>query len=84
MQFYANSLRDALRKANNRRKEVLAELTTDDWRRLVYRELQADRWYLEPQQSDVLEVIPSNNVPLVQIEHNGQNGQHSNGMVANV
>ncbi|KXK24275.1 MAG: hypothetical protein UZ15_CFX003000331 [Chloroflexi bacterium OLB15] len=32
MQFYANALRDAIRKANNRRKDALAELTTADWR----------------------------------------------------
>jgi hypothetical protein len=48
MQFYANALRDALRKANNRRKEALEGLTTADWRALVYRELQADNWYEEP------------------------------------
>ena len=30
MQFYANALRDAIRKANNRRKDALAELTTTD------------------------------------------------------
>jgi hypothetical protein len=48
MQFYANALRDALRKANNRRKEALEGLTTADWRALVYRELQADHWYEEP------------------------------------
>jgi len=48
MQFYANALRDALRKANNRRKEALEGLTTADWRALVYRELQADNWYEQP------------------------------------
>ena len=48
MQFYANTLRDTIRKANNRRKEALAELTTADWRALVYRELQADNWYAQP------------------------------------
>jgi hypothetical protein len=48
MQFYANALRDAIRKANNRRKDALAELTTADWRALVYRELQADNWYAQP------------------------------------
>ncbi len=48
MQFYANALRDALRKSNNRRKEALEALTTADWRALVYRELQADQWYETP------------------------------------
>jgi hypothetical protein len=48
MQFYANALRDALRKANNRKREILEALTTNDWRALVYRELQADNWYEQP------------------------------------
>jgi hypothetical protein len=48
MQFYANALRDAIRKVNSRRKDVLASLTTADWRALVYRELQADNWYAQP------------------------------------
>lgn len=58
MQFYANALRDALRKANNRRKDALAQLTTADWRALVYRELQADNWYAQP----VIEAIPAEGV----------------------
>jgi hypothetical protein len=56
MQFYANALRDAIRKANNRRKDVLASLNTGDWRSLVYRELQADNWYSIP----ILEEITEN------------------------
>lgn len=44
-QFYANALRDALRHANARRQETLAALTTADWRSLVYRELQSEKWY---------------------------------------
>ena len=55
MQFYANALRDAIRKANSRRKGALAELTTADWRALVYRELQADNWYAE----SVIETVPA-------------------------
>mgnify|MGYP005846890089 FL=1 len=47
-QFYANALRDTLRRANNRRQEELAALTIADWRALVYRELQADQWYETP------------------------------------
>lgn len=47
-QFYANTLRDALSKANSRRQEALTALTTADWRRLVYRELQTELWYVEP------------------------------------
>jgi hypothetical protein len=48
MQFYANALRDALRKTNNRRREALEGLSTADWRALIYRELQADNWYEQP------------------------------------
>jgi hypothetical protein len=44
-QFYANALRDALSRANNRRQETLAALTTADWRALVYRELQTEHWF---------------------------------------
>jgi hypothetical protein len=35
-QFYANALRDALLKANSRRKEALSEMTIGDWRLAVY------------------------------------------------
>jgi hypothetical protein len=31
MQFYANALRDAIRKANSRRRDTLTALTTADW-----------------------------------------------------
>ncbi|MBI1258512.1 MAG: hypothetical protein GC204_13675 [Chloroflexi bacterium] len=49
MQFYANALRDAVRKTNSRKREALEALTTGDWRALVYRELQADDWYSAPE-----------------------------------
>ena len=49
MQFYANALRDALRKVNSRKREVLEILSHADWRALVYRELQADDWYETPE-----------------------------------
>lgn len=49
MQFYANALRDALRKANSRRREALEGLNTANWRALIYRELQADNWYETPE-----------------------------------
>ena len=52
MQFYVNALRDAIRKANNRRKDALASLNTGDWRALVYRELQSDNWYSTPMLQD--------------------------------
>jgi len=48
-QVYANALRDALLKANSRRKEALGDMTVDDWRTVVQREMQADLWYEEPE-----------------------------------
>lgn len=49
MQLHANALRDSLRKANSRRREMLDGLNQADWRALVYRELQADSWYETPE-----------------------------------
>jgi hypothetical protein len=54
-QVYANALRDALLKANSRRKEILSDMSLDDWRLAVYRETQADLWYEKP---EVDEEIP--------------------------
>jgi hypothetical protein len=51
-QFYANSLRDSLRKANNRRKETLSQMTQDAWCVAVTREMQADLWYEQPNQAE--------------------------------
>lgn len=62
--FYANALRDALRQANVRRQEALAALTTADWCALVYRELQAERWYEDP--GDDLPVQGHTLVPFAQ------------------
>ncbi len=47
-QFYANAIRDHLRKRNARRKDTLEDMTTADWRAAVYRELQAESWYAPP------------------------------------
>ncbi len=48
-QVYANALRDALLKANSRRKETLGDMTVDDWRTVVQREMRADLWYEKPE-----------------------------------
>jgi hypothetical protein len=45
MQFYANTLQGALRKANARRKETLGQMTVEDWRLAGGREMRADMWY---------------------------------------
>ena len=78
-QFYANTLQDALSRANYRRQEALAVLTTADWRLLVYRELQTEQWYVEPKASTnpVLEEGEITLVPLaLQASRNG-NGVYS-------
>lgn len=80
MQFYANAIRDALRKNNSRRKDVLAHLTTDDWRKLVYRELQAENWYHQPLLTDSNQENKSAEVqshPLVFNTHHNGNGTHA-------
>lgn len=51
-QFHANALQDALRKVNARRKETLAAMTRADWRSAVYREMQADLWFAEPEETE--------------------------------
>ncbi len=66
-------------KANNRRQEALAALTTADWQMLVYWEFQAEQWYVEPEVNGVPvpEESESEPAPLApQIRHNG-NGVHS-------
>ncbi len=51
---YANALRDRLQRVNAKgrgqreRIEIMQAMTTDDWRTLVQRELQADSWFGEP------------------------------------
>jgi hypothetical protein len=78
-QLYANALRDALRKANFRRQEALAALTTTDWRRQVDRELQAEQWYVAPDANRGLAPGGDETMALVpfapQISRNG-NGTH--------
>jgi hypothetical protein len=49
LQFYANTLRDSLREANKYKRSInLNDLYQEDWRRLVWREIQADTWYSDP------------------------------------
>ncbi len=78
-QFYANALRDALHKANNRRQEALAALNTADWRMLVYQELQSEQWYVEPEDSTGLMLEEEGEITLAplaaQVRRNG-NGVH--------
>ncbi len=69
LQYRANAIRDALRRANARRKETMESLTVADWRALVQREFQADEWYAEP----VSAAIP---VPLLHKNGNG-NGHYA-------
>jgi hypothetical protein len=78
-QFYANALRDTLSKANNRRQETLAALTTADWRALVHRELQTEHWYEAPEKdiAPVRMMQEMEPIPLsVLVKRNG-NGVHA-------
>jgi hypothetical protein len=63
VQVYANALRDALRKANNRRQETLSQMTRDDWRVAVTREMEADLWYEQLEQVEMQTVtqVPDTN-----------------------
>ncbi len=54
--MYANALRDALLKANSRRKEALGEITVDDWRLVVFREMKGALWYEEPEADEEISV----------------------------
>jgi hypothetical protein len=81
MQFYANALRDALRKSNSRKRETLELLTTADWRALVYRELQADQWYEQPALPVEVVVegaseVSAEAIPLALTVSSNGNGQH--------
>jgi hypothetical protein len=54
MQKYANALRDAIRKANQRSasaRQALTQLQRGDWFVLVQREMQADAWYTSASES---------------------------------
>jgi hypothetical protein len=70
-QFYANALRDALRKANNRRQETLSQMTQNDWRIAVTREMRADLWYAQPDQDETLRVAQPPNTSTLLAKRNG-------------
>ncbi len=75
IQFYANAFQDALRKANARRKETLSQMSIDDWRAAVHREMRADMWYQEtaPDSGATLSFSPE--VEAMSASRNG-NGHH--------
>jgi hypothetical protein len=79
-QFYANALRDALSRANNRRQETLAVLTTADWRALVYRELQTEQWFTDHEGDNTIVLRPVQEIESVPLgaraKRNG-NGVHA-------
>lgn len=75
-QVYANALRDALLKANSRRKEALGDMTVDEWRLAVTREMQADLWYERPE--------PDEEIPGRAIMTTGLNRHNGNGILPKV
>jgi hypothetical protein len=70
-QFYANALRDALRKANNRRQETLNQMSQEDWRIAVFHEMQADLWYEQPDQDESLIVAHASDTDVLIASRNG-------------
>jgi hypothetical protein len=71
MQFYANALQDALRKANARRKEALSQMTIEDWRLAVGREIRADMWYQNVEPDDGSSLSFSHAVEAITASSNG-------------
>lgn len=67
-QLFANALRDKIREVNGRnrgateRLEVLNALSSEEWSRLVRREMQADEWY----QQDVADSVQGDVQSIVQ------------------
>lgn len=70
-QLYANALRDALRKANTRRQETLNQMTQADWQIVVFREIQAEQWYAQPEQDNTLIDAPSSDMSMLLARRNG-------------
>jgi hypothetical protein len=70
-QFYANALRDALRKVNNRRKETLNQMSQADWRSTVTREMKADLWYEKPDQDETLMAVNRPDTDMMTVSRNG-------------
>jgi hypothetical protein len=70
-QFYANALRDALRKVNNRRQDTLSQMSQDDWRVAVTREMEADLWYEQSEQEETPLVAQSPHMSTLTASKNG-------------
>jgi hypothetical protein len=81
LQFYANALRDALRKTNNRRQETLTQMTQNDWHLAVTREMRADLWYTVSSSDEDIHLLHSSNENAFSFSRNG-NGHHPKAHVA--
>jgi hypothetical protein len=64
-----------LRKANARRKETLRQMTVEDWRLAVHREMRADMWYQNAEPDDRSSLSFSHVVEAITANSNG-NGNH--------
>jgi hypothetical protein len=71
LQFYANALQDALRKANVRRKETLRQMTVEDWQLAVHHEMRADMWYQSAERDSGSSLSFSHAVEAITASNNG-------------
>ena len=86
---YANALRDQLQRVNAKgrgqkeRIEVMQSLSSDHWRSLVQRELQADSWFAEPAHGTLPPAMPLSSqeraLPLSDTPELVMTGQNGNG-----
>lgn len=70
-QFYATALRESLIRKNQRYKagkEAIPMLSTADWKALVYREMQADNWYEQPDDGSAVMALPDAAAPVVEAD----------------
>lgn len=81
MRIQANALRDALRRSNARSSAVLREITDDDWRALILREIAADAWYDRAEQRalDALRVEQERTARVEHTPHAGTSGGERTG-----
>jgi hypothetical protein len=85
MSVYANALRDEILKANRRSYALMRTVSPDEWRVLILREINAERWYIDAEKRAhqhappviaprIIPAVP----PLQRIQQNGKtSGTHT-------